>query len=63
MEDKQQKELLMLYGAKFAASQMRDKGDKYGRKNTDGIWETVKWDAICKYLDDKIDEFKMNWKL
>lgn len=63
MEDKQQKELLMLYGAKFAVSQMQDKGDRYGRKNTDGKWETVKWDDIYKYLDDKIDEFKMNWKL
>lgn len=63
MEDKQQEELLMLYGAKFAVLQMRDKSDKYGRKNTDGKWETVKWDAICKYLDNKIDEFKMNWKL
>lgn len=63
MEDKQQQELLMLYGAKFAASQMRDKSNSYGRKNTDGKWETVKWDAICKYLDNKIDKFKMNWKL
>ena len=63
MEDKQQEELLMLCGAKFAVSQMRDKGDSYGRKNTDGKWETVKWDDIYKYLDDKIDEFKMNWKL
>lgn len=64
MEDKQQEELLILYGAKFAVSQMQNMGgDKYGRKNTDGKWETVKWDAICKYLDDKIDELKMNWKL
>lgn len=63
MEDKQQKELLMLYGAKFAVSQMRDKGDKYGRKNIDGQWETVKWDDIYKYLDNKLDDFKMHWKL
>ena len=64
MEDKQQEELLMLYGAKFAVSQIRDHGGAYyGYKNTDGKWETVKWDDIYKYLDDKIDEFKMNWKL
>ena len=63
MEDKQQEELLMLYGAKFAVSQMREKSNSYGRKNADGKWETVKWDAICRYLDNKIDEFKMNWKL
>ena len=63
MEDKQQEELLMLYGAKFAVLQMREKSNSYGKKNTDGKWETVKWDAIYKYLDNKIYDFKMNLEL
>jgi len=43
MEDKQQEELLMLCGARFAVSQIRDHGGlHYGYKNTDDKWETVK---------------------
>ena len=54
------KELLMLYGAAYAVSNMMDHESwAYGKINA-GKLETVEWSDICDYLLYLIDKCKEN---
>ena len=53
------KELLMLYGARHAVLQMRDKGNcSFVKKLDDGTWQAIGYADICNYLTEMIDKYK-----
>lgn len=50
------KELLMLYGARYAVLKMLNKGSNaFGKRLEDGTWQTIEWADICNYLTDIIN--------
>ncbi len=53
------KELLMLYGTRFAVLQIINNGGcGFAKSLDDGTWQTVDWSDICNYLTEQIEKYK-----
>lgn len=59
MEDKMDKKLLMLHGAKYAVLKMMSNGSCLFAKKINNSWQTINWSDIEDYLDKMIDEYKV----
>ena len=52
------KELLMLYGARYAVIKVLDSGGKWFSKTVENDKQLVEYADICNYLTKMIDKYK-----